>query len=67
MPEPESTAHFDPEAVRAKYLAERDKRLIPGRAGIRDLKTDEYFARYRRRPVHAGRPSASRWPTRSMW
>jgi cation diffusion facilitator CzcD-associated flavoprotein CzcO len=50
MPEPESTAHYDPEAVRAKYLAERDKRLTPGRASIRDLKTDEYFAHYRQDP-----------------
>jgi cation diffusion facilitator CzcD-associated flavoprotein CzcO len=38
---------YDPEAVRAKYLAERDKRLVPGRADIRDLRTDEHFARYR--------------------
>ncbi|MGD0311351.1 MAG: NAD(P)/FAD-dependent oxidoreductase [Acidimicrobiales bacterium] len=45
-----SDASYDPEAVRAKYLAERDKRLVPGRASIRDLKTDEYFARYRRDP-----------------
>jgi cation diffusion facilitator CzcD-associated flavoprotein CzcO len=43
-------AVFDPEAVRARYLAERDKRLIPGRADIRDLQTDEYFARYRDDP-----------------
>ena len=43
-------ATFDPEAVRAKYLAERDKRLIPGRADIRDLKTDEHFAHYRDDP-----------------
>jgi cation diffusion facilitator CzcD-associated flavoprotein CzcO len=42
--------NYDPEAVRAKYLAERDKRLIPGRADIRDLRTDEYFARYRDDP-----------------
>ncbi len=41
---------FDPEAVRAKYLAERDKRLVPGRADIRDLRTDEHFARFRRDP-----------------
>src|ERR1700689_4973893 len=41
---------YDPEAVRAKYLAERDKRLVPGRAEIRDLKTDEHFARYRDDP-----------------
>jgi cation diffusion facilitator CzcD-associated flavoprotein CzcO len=31
-------------------LAERDKRLVAGRAAIRDLSTDEYFARYRRDP-----------------
>jgi len=41
---------YDPEAVRAKYLAERDRRLIPGRADIRDLRTDEHFARYRDDP-----------------
>jgi cation diffusion facilitator CzcD-associated flavoprotein CzcO len=41
---------YDPDAVRAKYLAERDKRLVPGRADIRDLGTDEYFARYRDDP-----------------
>jgi cation diffusion facilitator CzcD-associated flavoprotein CzcO len=41
---------FDPEAVRAKYLAERDKRLVPGRADIRDLPSDEYFAHYRDDP-----------------
>ncbi len=43
-------APYDPEAVRAKYLAERDKRLVPGRAEIRDLQTDEHFARYRDDP-----------------
>src|SRR5580693_7033887 len=43
-------ADYDPEAVRAKYLAERDKRLVPGRADIRDLRTDEHFARYREDP-----------------
>ncbi|MHB8681218.1 MAG: flavin-containing monooxygenase, partial [Acidimicrobiales bacterium] len=41
---------YDPEAVRAKYLFERDKRLVPGRADIRDLRTDEHFARYRDDP-----------------
>ena len=41
---------YDPEAVRAKYLAERDKRLVPGRADIRDLRTDEHFAHYRDDP-----------------
>ena len=29
---------------------ERDKRLVPGRADIRDLGTDEHFARYRADP-----------------
>ncbi len=41
---------YDPEAVQAKYRAERDKRLVPGRAAIRDLARDEHFARYRRDP-----------------
>jgi len=43
-------ASHDPEAVRAKYLAERDKRLVPGRAEIRDLRADEHFAHYRDDP-----------------
>jgi cation diffusion facilitator CzcD-associated flavoprotein CzcO len=47
---PGGAATYDPEAVRAKYLAERDKRLVPGRADIRDLGTDEHFARYRDDP-----------------
>jgi cation diffusion facilitator CzcD-associated flavoprotein CzcO len=42
--------NYDPEAVRAKYLAERDKRLVPDRAAIRDLRTDDRFARYRDDP-----------------
>jgi len=46
----DGAAAYDPEAVRAKYLAERDKRLVPGRADIRDLQTDERFARYRDDP-----------------
>ncbi len=50
---------FEPEAVHAKYLAERDKRLIPGRAEIRDLATDEHFARYRADPFT---PVAARAP-----
>jgi len=41
---------YDAEAVRAKYLAERDKRLVPGRADIRDLRTDEHFTWYRDDP-----------------
>jgi len=43
-------APYDPEVVHAKYLAERDKRLVPGRADIRDLRADEHFARYRDDP-----------------
>ncbi len=45
-----TAASYDAEAVRAKYLAERDKRLVPDRAAIRDLQTDEYFAGYRHDP-----------------
>ena len=40
----------DPESVRTKYLAERDKRLVPGRSDIRDLDHDDRFARYRSDP-----------------
>ena len=42
--------HFDPDAVHAKYLAERDKRLVPGRTAIRDLRADAFFARFRDDP-----------------
>ena len=48
-PSPEQGS-YDPEAVRAKYLAERDKRLVPGRADIRDLKRDQHFAKFREDP-----------------
>ncbi len=41
---------YDPEGTRARYRAERDKRLVPGRADIRDLATDEAFAGFRRDP-----------------
>ncbi|MEX2293512.1 MAG: NAD(P)/FAD-dependent oxidoreductase [Acidimicrobiales bacterium] len=41
---------FDPDAVHARYLAERDKRLVPGRADIRDLTSDEHFAAFRKDP-----------------
>ena len=40
---------FDPEAVRAKYLAERDKRLVPGRADIVDVRSDPRFVALERR------------------
>jgi len=41
---------FDADAVREKYLSERDRRLVPGRAATRDLGTDERFAPYRDDP-----------------
>ena len=44
------SVNYDPEAVHAKYLAERDKRLVPGRADIRDLTKDEHFAGFRDDP-----------------
>ena len=52
---------YDPEAVRAKYLAERDRRLVPGRADIRDLRHDEQFSRYRDDPFT---PVTERAPVR---
>ncbi len=41
---------FDPEVVHAKYLAERDRRLVPGRTAIRDLTRDADAAKYRADP-----------------
>jgi cation diffusion facilitator CzcD-associated flavoprotein CzcO len=41
---------YDPDAVHAKYLAERDRRLVPGRTVIRDLTRDELVAGYRADP-----------------
>ncbi len=58
-PTPLDTQNYDPEAVRAKYLAERDRRLVAGRADIRDLSHDEYFAHYRDDPFT---PVADRAP-----
>ncbi|HVV38231.1 MAG TPA: NAD(P)/FAD-dependent oxidoreductase [Acidimicrobiales bacterium] len=49
---------FDQEAVKAKYLAERDKRLVAGRTAIRDLKSDAYFARFREDPFTPIAPRA---------
>ena len=46
------------ESIRAKYLAERDKRLVPGRADIRDLASDPVFARYRADPFSPYEPRA---------
>ena len=42
--------NFDPDTVRAKYRAERDRRLTAGRTDIRDITKDEFFARYRADP-----------------
>jgi cation diffusion facilitator CzcD-associated flavoprotein CzcO len=50
MPGSQPTDAYDPDAVRAKYLAERDRRLVPGRTDIHDLRDDERFARYREDP-----------------
>ncbi len=51
MKDTDGFAHgFDPDAVRKKYLQERDKRLVEGRAAIRDLRADQHFARYRLDP-----------------
>ncbi len=41
---------FDPDAVRAKYEAERDKRMVEGRAAIHDLAHEAAMARYREDP-----------------
>ena len=53
------TTRYDPETVRAKYLAERDRRLVPGRTDIRDLRADDRFARYGEDPFT---PVAERAP-----
>ncbi len=51
MPPPDSDSpRYDKETVRAKYLAERDRRLVEGRAEIQDLDHDAQFARYRADP-----------------
>jgi cation diffusion facilitator CzcD-associated flavoprotein CzcO len=50
MPSEGSAVTFDPDEVHAKYLAERDKRLVPGRAAIRDLAHDDRVAGYRDDP-----------------
>ena len=41
---------FDPDAVHAKYLAERDRRMVPGRTDVYDLQADAHLARYRDDP-----------------
>jgi cation diffusion facilitator CzcD-associated flavoprotein CzcO len=42
----DESLHFDPEAVHAKYKDEREKRMVAGRADIRDLRRDELFKTY---------------------
>jgi cation diffusion facilitator CzcD-associated flavoprotein CzcO len=46
----EEATSFDQDAVHAKYLAERDRRLVPGRADIQDLRHDDRFSKYRDDP-----------------
>jgi cation diffusion facilitator CzcD-associated flavoprotein CzcO len=41
---------YDPDVVHAKYRAERDRRLVPGRAALRDLTADKQAAGYRADP-----------------
>jgi cation diffusion facilitator CzcD-associated flavoprotein CzcO len=60
----EGAGGYEPEAVRAKYLAERDKRLVPGRADIRDLTRDEHFARFTDDPFT---PVTERAPASDDW
>jgi cation diffusion facilitator CzcD-associated flavoprotein CzcO len=51
VPTPDSESpQFDKETVRAKYLVERDRRLVEGRAEIQDLDHDTHFAHYRNDP-----------------
>jgi cation diffusion facilitator CzcD-associated flavoprotein CzcO len=50
---------FDRETVHAKYLAERDRRLVPRRAALRDLTHDERAAQFRADPFT---PRAERDP-----
>ena len=50
---------YDPDVVHAKYRAERDRRLVPGRAALRDLTADEQAAGYRADPFT---PFAEREP-----
>jgi cation diffusion facilitator CzcD-associated flavoprotein CzcO len=62
VPTPESdpdAPRFDKETVRAKYLAERDRRLVEGRSDIRDLQHDADFSDYRDDPFT---PTVERGP-----
>jgi len=55
----DGVAAYDPETVRAKYLAERDRRLVPGRTAVRDLRNDEQVTDLRDDPCT---PFAERAP-----
>jgi cation diffusion facilitator CzcD-associated flavoprotein CzcO len=46
----EGAPRYDPETVRAKYLAERDRRLVPGRTAVRDLRDDDRAEGFRADP-----------------
>ena len=46
----EPPAGYNLETVRAKYLSERDRRLVPNRAEMRDLRGDGHFAGFRADP-----------------
>jgi cation diffusion facilitator CzcD-associated flavoprotein CzcO len=52
---------YDPDEIRAKYLQERDKRMVPWRTEIRDLRNDDHFTRYRDDPFT---PYVEREPVR---
>ncbi len=49
-------SEFDAESVRAKYTGERDKRMVAGRAAIKDLTHDEVFAEYLADPFASAVP-----------
>jgi cation diffusion facilitator CzcD-associated flavoprotein CzcO len=47
---PDDVPRFDPESLHVKYAVERQKRMIAGRAYIRDLTRDGSFAHYLKDP-----------------
>lgn len=47
---PDNPPRFDPESLHVKYAVERQKRMIAGRAYIRDLTRDGSFAHYLKDP-----------------
>src|SRR5580698_3480926 len=44
---------LDLATVRAKYLLERERRMVPGRSDTLELDTDAHFARFREDPFRA--------------